>query len=84
MLILTRRLGEKLRIGDDVTFTILGINGRQVRIGIEAPRDVMVNREEIYQRILKEQKSSKENNWVRIPTPTVKAPTLTLSLSDKR
>ena len=57
MLILTRRLGEKLRIGDDVTFTILGINGRQVRIGIEAPRDVTVNREEIYQRILKERRA---------------------------
>ena len=54
MLILTRRSGDKLRIGEDVTVTVLGINGRQVRIGIEAPQDVIVNREEIYQRILKE------------------------------
>ena len=54
MLILTRRSGDKLRIGEDVTVAVLGINGRQVRIGIEAPQDVIVNREEIYQRILKE------------------------------
>jgi len=54
MLILTRRIGEKIVIGDDVTITILGVKGNQVRVGIEAPRDVQVHREEIYQRILKE------------------------------
>ena len=54
MLILTRRIGEKLIIGDNVTVTILGVKGRQIRIGIDAPRDVTVNREEIFQRILKE------------------------------
>jgi carbon storage regulator len=54
VLILTRRVGEKLIIGENVTVTVLGIRGNQIRIGIDAPRDVTVNREEIYQRILKE------------------------------
>ena len=54
MLILTRRIGEKIVIDDDVTITILGVKGNQVRVGIEAPREVQVHREEIYQRILKE------------------------------
>lgn len=83
MLILTRRVGEKLVIGDNVTVTVLGVKGHQVRIGIDAPRDVMVNREEIYQRIVKEQKMLKGNGWVRVPAPTVQAATRTLSLSDK-
>ncbi|MGK0673691.1 MAG: carbon storage regulator CsrA [Halothiobacillaceae bacterium] len=55
MLILTRRIGEVLRIGDDVSITILGIKGNQVRIGIDAPKDVAVHREEIYQRIKREE-----------------------------
>ncbi len=54
MLILTRRIGEKLVIDDDVIVTVLGVKGNQIRIGIEAPREVQVHREEIYQRILKE------------------------------
>lgn len=54
MLILTRRLGEKLIIGENVTVTMMDIRGNQVRVGIEAPRDIQVHREEIYQRILKE------------------------------
>jgi len=83
MLILTRRVGEKIVIGEDVTVTVLSVKGNQVRIGIDAPRDVAVNREEIYQRILKEQKSLKKNKWVRIPAPTVQAPTRRLSLSNK-
>jgi carbon storage regulator len=56
LLILTRRLGEKLTIGDDVTVTILGVRGNQIRVGIDAPRDVKVNREEVNIRIMKERK----------------------------
>ena len=56
MLILTRRIGEKLVIGENVTVTILAAKGSQIRIGIEAPRDIPVHREEIFQRILNERK----------------------------
>jgi carbon storage regulator len=57
VLVLTRRIGEKIVIGDNVTVTILGAKGNQIRIGIDAPREVKVNREEIHQRCLKEQES---------------------------
>lgn len=58
MLILTRRVGETLMIGDEVTVTVLGVKGNQIRIGVHAPKDVAVHREEIYQRIQEEQDGS--------------------------
>lgn len=58
MLILTRRVGETLMIGDEVTVTVLGVKGNQVRIGVNAPKDVAVHREEIYERIKQENSDS--------------------------
>ena len=59
MLVLSRRLGEALIIGEDVKLTILGVNGGQVRLGIEAPRDVSIHREEIYLKIKEEETNLK-------------------------
>ena len=55
MLILTRRVGETVMIGNEVTVTVLGVKGNQVRIGVKAPKDVAVHREEIYERIKREE-----------------------------
>jgi len=71
MLILTRRVGETLVIGDDVTVTVLGVRGNQVRLGVNAPKDVAVHREEIYQRIQNEKDAensteSSENDDINV------------------
>ena len=60
MLILTRRIGETLIIGDDVNITVLGVKGNQVRLGINAPKDVSVHREEIYLRIQQEKEGTSD------------------------
>ena len=73
MLILTRRVGETIVIGDDVIITVLGIKGNQVRIGINAPKDVSVHREEIYQRIQQEKNT----------TSTTTAPSTTTEAAPK-
>jgi carbon storage regulator len=62
MLILTRRVGETVMIGNDVTVTILGVKGNQVRVGINAPKTIAVHREEIYERIKREQEGGTDND----------------------
>ena len=74
MLILTRRVGETIVIGDNVIVTVLGIKGNQVRIGINAPKDVSVHREEIYQRIQQEKNTTPVAASVSSPVEAVVPP----------
>jgi carbon storage regulator len=60
MLILTRKLGERIAVGDDITITFLEIKGKQVKVGIEAPKNISIHRQEIYERIRKENLNSSE------------------------
>jgi carbon storage regulator len=65
MLILTRRVGETVVIGDDVDVTVLGVKGNQVRLGVKAPREVSVHREEIYKRIKDEEQANSDHGSTR-------------------
>jgi carbon storage regulator len=67
MLILSRRVGETLNIGDEVTVTVLGAKGNQVRIGINAPKEVAVHREEIYQKIVAQQNDDDASKKKELP-----------------
>ena len=91
MLILSRRISEKLIIGENVTVTILAVKGNQVRIGIDAPRDVRVDREEVHQRIMQEEEALKNNKLAKVAAPADRSPATpvkrqfrTLSLYGKR
>jgi len=67
MLILTRRVSETVMIGNEVTVTVLGVKGNQVRVGIAAPKDIAVHREEIFERIKAEQEAAKSGSAVKVP-----------------
>jgi len=69
MLILTRRAGETIMVGDEVTITVLGIKGNQVRLGVNAPKEIAVHREEIYERILVEREQAQGQDGEKVEVP---------------
>ncbi len=71
MLILTRRVGETITVGSEIKVTVLGVSGAQVRVGIDAPKDVAVHREEIYARIQAEEPSASSNQFDATPSPSL-------------
>lgn len=71
MLILTRRVGETVMIGNDITLTVLGVKGNQVRVGINAPKEVAVHREEVFERIRAEELQAQQRNAARKPAAPV-------------
>lgn len=83
MLLLTRRISESLKIGDDITVTILAVQGNQVRIGIDAPKDVSVHREEIYNKIQVEKVTAPEIVWTKPESSHSKPPTIIVKKSRK-
>ena len=78
MLILTRRIGETLMIGDEVTVTVLGVKGNQVRIGVNAPKDVAVHREEIFERIKREENEASSGHPEALDEVSADRPALKL------
>ena len=74
MLILTRRVGETLKVGSDVDVTVLGVKGNQIRIGIKAPKNVAVHREEIFDRIQREAELAQRADQSRASAPKAESP----------
>ncbi len=84
MLILTRRVGETITIGNEINITVLGVSGHQVRVGIDAPKDVAVHREEIYARIQAEESGANRNDVEAAPRHSVAVPRHSVAVRVKK